>query len=251
MNKRTEETIMKYGLQMYSVRDVTEKDLYGALKQVAQLGYENVEFAGFFGHSGEEVAGWLKELGLRASGTHTGYNLLDDANMAETIACHKALDCKACIVPGVGPKTQAEVDEVLANMRKYQEILKAEGITLGYHNHSHEFVPIEGGPTLMERFFNETDLMLELDTYWIYNAGEDPVAWMEKVHAAGRLSVIHIKDGFMGGEGKPLGMGTAPVAAVYAKAVELGVAMVVESETLTPSGMEEARICIEYLRSQE
>ena len=52
---------MKYGLQMYSVRDVTETDLYGALKQVAALGYENVEFAGFFGHDGESVAAWLKE----------------------------------------------------------------------------------------------------------------------------------------------------------------------------------------------
>ena len=251
MPLETEERQMNYGLQMYSVRDVTEKDLYGALKQVAELGYENVEFAGFFGHSGEEVAGWLKELGLRTSGTHTGINLLDEENMAETIACHKALGCTKLIVPGVGPKTQAEVDEVLAKMRKYQEILKAEGITLGYHNHSHEFVPIEGGPTIMDRMFNETDLMLELDTYWVYNAKEDPIAWMEKVHAAGRLGVIHIKDGYDNGEGMPLGKGTAPVQAVYQKAVELGVPMVVESETLTPSGMDEAKVCIEFLKAQE
>ena len=63
--------------------------------------------------------------------------------------------------------------------------------------------------------------------------------------------MIHIKDGYNDGKGMPLGMGTAPVDKVYRKAVELGVPMVVESETLTPSGMEEARICIEYLKTQE
>lgn len=242
---------MNYGLQMYSVRDVTETDLRGALKQVAELGYENVEFAGFFGHSGEEVAAWLKEFGLRVSGTHTGYQLLDDEHMAETIAMHKAIGCDLLIVPGVHPKTQAEVDEILANMRKYQKILAAEGIRLGYHNHAHEFVPIEDGPTLEERFFNETDILLQLDTYWVYNAKEDPIAWMERVHAAGRLPVIHIKDGFETGKGIPLGKGTAPVADVYRKALELNVPMVVESETLTPNGMDEARVCIEYLKTLE
>lgn len=242
---------MNYGLQMYSVRDVTATDLRGALEQVAKLGYENVEFAGFFDHSGEEVAGWLKEFGLRASGTHTGYGLLDDEHMADTIAMHKAIGCDLLIVPGVHPKTQAEVDVILANMRKYQKILAAEGIRLGYHNHSHEFVPIEGGPTLEERFFNETDILLQLDTFWVYNAGEDPIAWMDRVAAAGRLPVIHIKDGFEGGKGMPLGKGSAPVDKVYRKAIELGVPMVVESETLTPSGMDEAEVCIAYLKTQE
>ena len=40
---------MKYGLQMYSVRDAAEKDLLGTLEKVAALGYHYAEFAGFFG----------------------------------------------------------------------------------------------------------------------------------------------------------------------------------------------------------
>lgn len=62
-----------------------------------------------------------------------------------------------------------------------------------------------------------------------------------------RIRVIHIKDGFIGGEGKPLGYGEAPVAEVYAKAAEMGVLMVVESESLKPDGLTEARQCIEFL----
>ena len=241
---------MNYGLQMYSVRDVTEKDLRGALAQVAALGYENVEFAGFFGHSGEEVAGWLKELGLRASGTHTGLNALEE-DFEGVVACHKALGCELVIVPYADAKTEAEADALIEKMKDFQKRLAAEGLRLGYHNHAHEFKAIEGGASLMERFFTQTELLLQLDTFWVYAAGEDPVAWMERTAAEGRLPVIHIKDGFAGGEGVPLGKGTAPVKEVYQKAIELNVPTVVESETLTPSGMEEAKICIDYLKSLE
>ena len=54
---------MKYGLQMYSVRDVTDKDLAGALKKVAEMGYSFVEFAGFFGHEAREVKAMLDAVG--------------------------------------------------------------------------------------------------------------------------------------------------------------------------------------------
>ena len=45
-------TRTQYGLQMYSLRDITGDDLKGALKQVADMGYKYIEFAGFFGHDG-------------------------------------------------------------------------------------------------------------------------------------------------------------------------------------------------------
>jgi sugar phosphate isomerase/epimerase len=77
---------------------------------------------------------------------------------------------------------------------------------------------------------------------------------VEKLYKLGRLSKIHIKDGtgeMKGSAGRPLGMGSAPVAAVRAKAEELGLDTIVESETLTPSGTEEARICFAHLMSLE
>ena len=63
---------MKYGLQLYSVRDVTEKNLAEALRAVADLGYASVEFAGFFGHSAEEVKRLLAQNGLAVNGAHLG-----------------------------------------------------------------------------------------------------------------------------------------------------------------------------------
>ena len=61
---------MDYGIQLYSVRDLAEKDLSAAVKHVAELGYSSVEFAGFFGHSPEEVNEMLRENNLRVSSTH-------------------------------------------------------------------------------------------------------------------------------------------------------------------------------------
>ena len=52
---------MEYGIQLYSVRDLTEKNLDDALRQVSALGYRFVEFAGFFGHSAEDVRAMLEK----------------------------------------------------------------------------------------------------------------------------------------------------------------------------------------------
>ena len=240
---------MEYGLQMYSVRDITATDLEGALKQVAEMGYKFVEFAGFFGHSAEDVKSWLDKYGLRVSGTHTGMKELDD-DFDGTVAYHKIIGNKNIIVPGHDLSDQAKLDEFIEKANRYQPMLKEHGISLGYHNHSHEFLPNKDGSQIEDQLIYRTNLDIEIDTFWFYNATQvSAVAMMERIKD--RLKVIHIKDGFVGGKGVPLGMGSAPVREVYDKAIEMGIPMVVESESLTPDGMTEAKICIEYLKAQE
>ena len=240
---------MEYGLQMYSVRDITATDLEGALKQVAEMGYKFVEFAGFFGHSAEDVKSWLDKYGLRVSGTHTGMKELDD-DFEGTVAYHKIIGNKNIIIPGHDLSDQAKLDEFIEKANRYQPMLKEHGISLGYHNHSHEFLPNKDGSQIEDQLIYRTNLDIEIDTFWFYNATQvSAVAMMERIKD--RLKVIHIKDGFVGGKGVPLGMGSAPVREVYDKAIEMGIPMVVESESLTPDGMTEAKICIEYLKAQE
>ena len=239
---------MEYGIQMFSVRDITEKDLGGALKKMADIGYKNIEFAGFFGHPAEEVRKMLDDNGLVVSGIHAGLNdLISD--FEGTVRYQKIIGNKNYILPGADFSTLEKMEETIGYMNKYRKLLEKEGITLGYHNHSFEFFPVEGGPSPYEEILAKTDVKLEIDTYWAYHAGQDPVELMEKLK--NRLLVIHIKDGFSNGDGMPLGKGTAPVKDVYRKALELGVPMVVESETLTPSGEDEARVCFEYLKAIE
>ena len=237
-----------YGIQMYSVRDITKDNMEGALKALSEMGYKYVEFAGFFGLSAEKVVELLNKYGLKVSGTHT--SIMELVNDYEgTVAFHKAIKNPIYIIPGHDLSTKEKLDQFIEDVNRLQPMLKAEGIEMGFHNHSGEFKPNQDGIIVYDELVARTGLLLEIDTFWAYAAGKDPIALMEQLKD--RLRFVHIKDGYENGEGMPLGQGTAPVADVYKKAVELGIPMVVESETLTPDGLTEAQICYDYLKSQE
>ena len=239
----------EYGIQLYSVRDAMKEDVRGTLKKIADMGYTSVEFAGFFGHSAEEIRGMLEETGLRISGTHSSFEDLRPSKIAETLAYHRAIKNTDYIVPGADLSTLERIEDFCRVMNFAQPILAAEGIRLGYHNHSHEFAVQPYGTTVHAELERRLSVHFEIDTFWVFNAGCDPIAVMERLSE--RIHVIHVKDGFLGGKGMPLGQGEAPVRAVVDYAVKNGIQMVVESETLSPSGLAEAEACIAYLRSIE
>jgi len=238
---------MKYGLQMYSMRDVTPKDMEGALRDCAEMGYGMVEFAGFFGHDADRIRQWLDRYGLTCSGTHSGADGLLAENLEASIAYHKTIGCENYIVPGADLSTRENLDRFIDLVNAAQPILHRAGIQLHYHNHSHEFYPNKDGLMIHEELQKRTSLFFELDTFWVFNAGVDPIALMEKLKD--RVRVIHLKDGLVGGEGRSLGMGEAPVKQIRAFAIEHGFDMVVESEGLSPSGPEEVKRCIDFLKA--
>lgn len=239
---------MKYGIQLYGVRDMAEQSLDSAVAAVAALGYASVEFAGFYGKSAQQVTDMLAANGIGISGTHTSLKHLTE-DYEGTVAYHKAIGNKNYIIPAHKLKNQQQIDEFVDAVNGLYPRLKAEGITLAFHNHSGEFLPNADGSVAFEQILYRTQIGLEVDTYWAYVGMGDPVTLLERVKD--RLVAVHIKDGDSEGNGLPLGRGSCPVADVYKKALELNVPMVVESETCTPSGIEEARICIEYLKTLE
>lgn len=240
---------MEYGLQLYSVRDLSEKNLGEALFRVAEQGYRFVEFAGFFGHSARVVRAMLDANGLRVSGTHTGGGELTPDRIEETIEYHLELGNRNIIIPWADFSTREHLEETVELCNAAEERLRAAGISLGYHNHSTELMPTAYGANIYEELCARTRVFLEVDTYWVYAAGVDPVALLSRL--GDRVPVIHIKDGTADGSGYPLGEGTAPVKAVYDYATAHGIPMVVESETCTPSGLDESARCMRYLRSLE
>jgi len=251
---------VEYGLQMYSLRDITGNDLKGALKQVAEMGYKYIEFAGFFGHSAEDVKAWLEEYGLICSGTHTGGDALQEDVLEATIAYHKTIGCDNLIIPGMDWSTREKLEENIALINKVQPILAENGIALGYHNHTGEFFPTPYGAIVEEEIINRTNAQLQVDTWWVYNGGMDPVAFCE-AHKD-RICVIHLKDGIpvspehrsyegwhTGVVGRSVGSGEAPILAVREWCLKNGVRMVIESEGLDPTGPEEVKRCIDFLRT--
>ncbi len=237
---------MNYGIQLYSIRDIAKKDLALAVAKVANIGYSMVEFAGFFEKKADEVNEILKENNITLWGTHTGIDdLVEDYD--KTVAFHKAIGNKNYIIPMHDLSSQSKIDEFVWLVNKYQPMLEKEGIRLAYHNHSGEFTINEDGSDIYNSILQRTNVYLEIDTYWVFNAGLDPVEMMEKYK--NRIICIHLKDGLQHGKGKPLGKGIAPVSAVHNKAKALNIPIIVESETLTPSGEEECRICFDYLKT--
>ena len=222
---------------------------------MAKQGYRLVEFAGFFDNDAQTVKAWLDQNGLKASGTHTGIEQIAPDRLDATIAYHKAIGCNALIIPAYSNQDEeASLEATIAAINYALPILKEAGIRLAFHNHSGEFEVKPFGRRIFDELRTRTDIDFELDTFWAWNAGEDPVALMRELHAEGRLHEIHLKDGHkgVGGErakGKSLGLGDAPVKAVRACALELGVTIVVESEGLDPTGIEEVGRCMDFLKS--
>ena len=237
------------GLQLYSLRDLSSRDLFLSLEKAKEQGYSFVEFAGFFGKSAEEVRNRLEALGLKVSGTHTGLPLLEADTLEETLRFHRTIGCDTVVIPWAEMKTDDRLDALIKRINELERLLTPLGFTLAYHNHSHEFVPTPSGAIPYEQLIARTDIRLELDTYWAFAAGKDPVALLKRL--GDRVTAIHIKDGTPDGHGMPLGMGSAPVAAVYAEAKARGLPIIVESETQTPDGPTETGICIQYLKKLE
>lgn len=239
---------MKYGLQLYSVRDSAEKDMEKTLREVAELGYSFVEPAGFFGIPAAEFKAMADHYGLKVSGTHTGIQeLIKDYD--GIVKYEKAIGCENVIIPWYDVSDSEKVEVLINDINKIQPKLEADGLNLLYHNHAAEFIKNDDGIVPHTELEKRTNVGFELDTYWTFVAGLDPLATLDRLGK--RVSVIHLKDGDGKHSGCPLGEGVAPVKAVREKAIALGLPMVVESETLTPNGLDEARRCMEFLKSIE
>src|SRR5262245_61672017 len=87
--------LTKIGLQLYTVRNEMGKDFEGTLKRVAEIGYNQVEFAGYYNHSPAEVKAILDRYGLTAPSVHVPLadiqTKLDTAIEAAKVIGHKLI----------------------------------------------------------------------------------------------------------------------------------------------------------------
>lgn len=82
---------------------------------------------------------------------------------------------------------------------------KDAGLRFGYHNHSKEFLKVEG-TTMLDELLAKTDpenVFFEMDVYWAVMAGVSPVEYMKKY--PGRFPMLHIKDKYEIGQSGMVG----------------------------------------------
>lgn len=237
-----------YTLQLYSVRDAMGQDARKTLQNVTALGYQRVEFAGFFGIAPGLLREWLDESALRVFGSHLACDTIE-ADFDAIVRYHQTIGCDRITINRNQLFSLDAINAFVKQVNRLRPRLLDEGIRLGFHNHHQEFEKNPDGSIAYPHILERTELDLQLDVFWACVAGNDPVAQMASFGK--RLQSIHLKDGLLDGTELPLGQGEMLLPAVVRKANELGVDIIAESETLQPSGLAEAKICIEYLKNLE
>ena len=182
--------------QIYSAREDAEKNLDAVLGSLKAMGYDGVEFAGFYGHSAEEVKALLEKHALKAVSSHVPFAAIEK-DMFGVIAYHQAIGCEYIAVPYLDDMTRPGTPgfaHVIAVIHRFGRLVKEAGMTLLYHNHDFEFVQLSGMYALdfLYQAVPADILKTELDVCWVKYAGEDPAAFIRKY--AGRCPVVHLKD---------------------------------------------------------
>lgn len=184
------------GLQLYSVRTECQKDLPATIEAVAGIGYQGVEFAGFYDYSAKDLRKLLDDNGLKCCGSHTQLDTLLGDNLPKTIEFNKTIGNKYLIVPWLDPNKYNSVEgwKKAANMfNELAEKVKPHKMQVGYHNHSHEFKPIDG-QVPWDIFFGNTrkDVIMQCDTGNAMIGGGQVIPYLKRY--PGRAVTIHLKE---------------------------------------------------------
>ena len=188
--------IDKVGVQLYTVRDQMQADFDGTIAKVAQIGYKEVEFAGYFGRTPEQVRAVVDKNGLAAVSTHVQYDELDE-KFPSVIEASKTIGMGYIVCPWIPEELRKSPDIWKKAAEKFNhcgEQSQKAGIQFAYHNHWFEFLPVNG-KLPYDLLLKECDanlVKMEMDLCWITAAGGDPVKYFNEY--PGRFPLVHVKD---------------------------------------------------------
>jgi sugar phosphate isomerase/epimerase len=201
------------GVQLYTVRDLLQKDLRGTLAKLHEIGIVEGELYGLngpenaslFGLTAKELKQAFDASGIKVPMSHIGGALTNTAAIAEIA---RALGVSTLIValPSefsaqrdgrftmVPAESRAQLDQLATRLNHVGREYKSQGLTFGYHNHWVEFVEVEGVmPYDYLMSHTDADLVkIELDLGWLAYAKVDPVQYIRKY--GGRVISCHLKD---------------------------------------------------------
>jgi sugar phosphate isomerase/epimerase len=187
-------------MQMYSVRALAKENVDQAFAQVHQWGIKEVELAGLYGLTAEQMRDKLAQYDLKAVGAHFGYEVLQ-SSLDEVIREARVLNVKYVVCPwlqhSARPFDKDYALEVAKNFNLWGLKLNEQGIKFGYHTHGFEFTPIPGGngDTPFDVLVQNTDpkfVTFEMDVFWVWSSGADPFALLKRY--PDRWSLAHLKD---------------------------------------------------------
>ena len=239
-------------LQLYTVREETARDMPGTLREISDIGYPAVEFAGYGGLAPRDLKTILDDLGLRTSGVHVPLDSWE-TNPEKVLAEMETLDCAHAVLPSAPPERrsdEASVARLAEDLNRWGEQCRGQGVAFSYHNHDFEFAPL-GNTTMWDVLIRETDpelVGLELDLYWAKYAGTDPENVLRDV--ADRVSLVHLKD--MAPDDirsdLPVGEGTLPWTTLLEAADAAGVDWFIAEQDNPRDALEDVRMSLKHMR---
>lgn len=191
-----EHKINKVGVQLYTVRDLMKTDFEGTIAKVASIGYKEVEFAGYFDHTPQQVRAILDKNSLAAPSCHVQWDELD-AKFPSVIAGAQTMGMKYIVNPWIPEDLRKSPDiwkQAAEKFNRCGEQTKKAGIQFAYHNHWFEFLPTNGKLPYDEllRLCDKDLVKMELDLCWITAGGNDPIKYFDAY--PGRFPLVHVKD---------------------------------------------------------
>lgn len=239
---------MKIAVQMYSVRDKIKDSasLLRALDRVKKIGYDGVEFAGYFDADAKKIKAKLDKTGLVCVGSHLGLDDFKPENLEKTIEFGNILGAKALGVGGAPHSTMKEcvnTGKILGKAKEYA--MEKYGITTYYHNHTEEFKPLRNKLLPIDVIGSYTDL--EIDTYWSFHAGVDNTKFLPE--HKDKIVLLHLKDG-IDGHPTALGEGNNDIKKIVKTAKKMKIDwLIVENDDPVPNGFADIERSLNYLKS--
>ena len=243
------------GVQLWTLREECQRDIWGTLEKIAQVGYRWIEPYTLYGIDAHEFSRVLKDMGLRVVSSHVDFDALVNS-LDRVIADHEELECHTLICPWLDESRRQGSDAFEKVGRILNGIgskLRTRGYSLLYHNHDFEFT-LARDPDGFQRILAQADprnLGAQLDAYWVSHAGFNPIEYLRGV--AGRVRSIHLKDGDpAAGTFTPVGQGKLDIGSLVSAGRELGVqTFIVEQDIHNKlTAIESIRLSLDYLREQ-
>lgn len=186
---------MKLSVQLYTVRDLMDKDPAGTLRGIGKLGLKHAETAGYAGKPVKEFAAMMKDAGLKASGMHVGLDACEK-ELSKVVDEADALGCRYVIVPWAPESAYKDGwDKFGMRLHTIGENLSKSKKVFCYHNHAHEFQDVNG-KTGFDILFSAAcpdHVFCQIDLWWAHVGKQDPAKLVEKYGS--RVKLVHLKDG--------------------------------------------------------
>jgi len=246
--------LAKVGIQLYTVRDQMKADFEGTLAHVAQIGYKEVEFAGYFNHSPADVKAILDRHGLSTPSTHIAFENADQWKTALDAA--KAIGHEYIVMPWIPAERRKTLDDwksVAQVFNRAGQMAHDAGIQFAYHNHDFEFPKLEG-QVPYDLLLQSTDpklVQLEIDLYWITKAGQDPLTYFARW--PGRVPLVHVKDSAGAPEHRMVDVGQGKIdwKGIFAKKDQAGIKHAFVEHDQPPQPFEDIAASYKYLSQLE